>query len=419
MWGESVRSHIQYYLNRLSEKLWVKPFFVCLLSIFAVFLAKAIEVTPYAEALPHINKDMLVSLLGIMASSMLVMATLAVGAMVAALASASNTATPRAFPLVVSDDRSQIALSVFVGAFIFSVIALVALKSDYFQAGGRFLLFLSTLGVFALVVMTFLRWVDVIARLGRVSNTIEKVEAATEAAICCWNKKPNFGARPADANPPKGQPIFCNSIGHIHEINFQALQDYASEINGRITLKVLPGAFASPAESVAYVECPDGESEDHCAVANAFMIAKNRVYENDPRFGFIVLSEIAGRALSPAVNDPGTAIDILGSIARLIKMFDQEPEQGQTVTYDRIFVPTLKMDEIFDVAFTSIAHHGAGTLEVAIRIQKCLAILAKINEGQLSAQAIKQSRSALARSKQALCLPEDFERVARSAPTQC
>ena len=58
-----------------------------------------------------------------MASGMLVMATFAVGSMVAAYASASNTASPRSFSLVISDDSSQKALSAFVGAFIFSTVA--------------------------------------------------------------------------------------------------------------------------------------------------------------------------------------------------------------------------------------------------------------------------------------------------------
>lgn len=53
--------------------------------------------------------------------------------MVSAYASASRTATPRTFPLVVADDVSQNALSTFVGAFIFSAVSLTAVKNDYFE----------------------------------------------------------------------------------------------------------------------------------------------------------------------------------------------------------------------------------------------------------------------------------------------
>lgn len=54
-------------------------------------------------------------------------------------------------------------------------------------------------------------------------------------------------------------------------------------------------------------------------IARAFLIGDERTFDDDPRFGLVVLSEIASRALSPAVNDPGTAIDIIGTFVRLFR----------------------------------------------------------------------------------------------------
>jgi uncharacterized membrane protein len=85
--------------------------------------------------LPEITKESTETLLKIMASSMLMMATFAVASMVAAYASASRSATPRSFPLIIGDDVSQNALSAFIGAFIYSVVALVALMNGLY--GGR------------------------------------------------------------------------------------------------------------------------------------------------------------------------------------------------------------------------------------------------------------------------------------------
>lgn len=56
---------------------------------------------------PPISTDSIVALLEIMSSSMLMIATFSVGSMVAAYASASTSATPRAFSVVVSDDVSK------------------------------------------------------------------------------------------------------------------------------------------------------------------------------------------------------------------------------------------------------------------------------------------------------------------------
>jgi hypothetical protein len=43
-----------------------------------------------------------------------------------------------------------------------------------------------------------------------------------------------------------------------------------------------------------------------------------RSFDQDPRFGAVVLTEIASRALSPGMNDPGTAIDVIGRAVRLL-----------------------------------------------------------------------------------------------------
>ena len=167
---------LRFLINRLRDRLWVRPLVVCLLSIGAAFVAKLADGTSLAKFVPVISPDSIETLLSIMASSMLVIATFSVGAMVSAFASASSTATPRSFSLVAADNVSQNALSTFVGAFIFSVVALTAFENAYFDKAGIFILFVLTMTVFGIVIVTFVRWVDSIARLGRLGQTIKMVE---------------------------------------------------------------------------------------------------------------------------------------------------------------------------------------------------------------------------------------------------
>jgi uncharacterized membrane protein len=410
---------IRFFLKRLSERLWVKPLAMCVMSIAAVFLARTADYTGLGQFVPDITSGSIETLLSAFSTSMLVIATFAVGSMVAAYASASTTATPRSFSLVISDDVSQNALSTFIGAFIFSIVALVPLKNDYYDQGGRFALFALTLAAFAIVILTFVRWVDSIARLGRLGTTIDKVEAATASALRRRREAPCLHGIPAGPGLADGRPVYGSSVGYVQRVDVSALQTYAEKSKARIRVEALPGTFCAPGRALAYVATdPDeGSDIDPNRIEKAFRIGKDRTFDEDPRFGLVVLSEIANRALSPAINDPGTVIEVIGAYVRLFALW-REPAQeteGQAFEFDRVEVPALSLEDMFDDAFTVIARGGAGMVEVAVRLQKAFQSLAAMGDPAMREVAFHHSRLALARAENTLDLPEDLEAVRMEA----
>lgn len=408
-----MNGQISFFLDRLRERLWVRPLAFCVLSVAGVFVAKTADSLSISELVPEVSPESIETLLSIVAASMLVVATFAVGSMVSAYASASGSATPRSFPLVVSDDVSQNALSTFIGAFIFSIVALVTMQNGYFDKAGRFALFMITVGVFAWVVLTFVRWVDQIARLGRLGATIDKVEKAAADALERRRCSPRLGGAPVDPSIQPGTAIHGSKIGYVQHIDVPALQRCAEQYSVRITVEALPGTFAAPGTPLIFVaETGSPKAElDVSNIADAFQIGDDRVYEQDPRFGLIALSEIAARALSPAVNDPGTAIDIIGSFVRLFASWVKPiPDKDEPdVQFPLVHVPELSIRDMFDDAFTAIARDGATTIEVQLRLQKALGSLASIEDGKLEGAARYHSRLAAKRAENALSISEDVE----------
>ncbi len=427
----------RFLVRRIRERLWVKPLLICAVSIVAVFGAKVSDQLPLARLAPDVSSESVESLLSIIAASMLAVATFAVASMVSAYSSASTTATPRSFPLVIADDVSQNALSTFVGAFIFSVVALMAMKNGYFEIAGRFTLFSMTVAVLGFVVFTFVRWTDRIARLGRLGATVEQVEGATTAAMKRRRRAPALGCvlrtpQPACTDTDtgmgmgrgvssgmgttdKGTPVFAAEVGYVQQIDMRALQEFAQDLGGRVVVDALPGTFAMPGTPLAHVRLGSGAGGhlDLPRVAAAFTIGRDRVFDHDPRLGLIVLSEIAGRALSPAVNDPGTAIGIVGTLVRLFTLWSQ-PDEGlaaQPVEFDRVEAPALQIEDMFDDAFTAIARDGAGAVEVGMRLQKALRSLASLEDDAMRVAALRHAQYALARGELALPLQRDIDAI--------
>ncbi|MEO8720792.1 MAG: DUF2254 domain-containing protein [Ginsengibacter sp.] len=398
-----MKENLKFFFQRLTAKLWVKPLIFCLLSIGAALIAHLADNSFLKDITPDIEKKSLEDLLTTISSSMLVIAIFAVGSMLSAYAAASGSATPRSFKLIVADDVSQTALSVYIGSFIYSIVADIALKNGYYGEAGYFTLFILTLIVFALVILTFLRWVERISKLGRLGHTIKKVEEATNKALHSRLEKPFMGCCPVSDEIEKGSSIYSSQIGYVQHINIERLQEMAKDSQVTITIKCIPGVFVSPDKPLAFINSPGNEpvNINISKLIKAFAIDDSRSFMNDPRFGLIALSEISSRALSPGINDPGTAIAIIGSHVRLFTLWLKGIKSNGTeeVKYDRIRVPAISLADMFDDAFRPIARDGASNLEVMIRLQKAFTTLASVGNSEAKEIARMHSRQAYERAE--------------------
>jgi uncharacterized membrane protein len=409
----------RFLLYRLKEKLWIKPLLLCVLSIACVFAAKTADSFLDSKHIPDINAESVETLLSIMASTMMVIATFSAGTMVNAYSSAGHSSTPRSLSLIISDDVSQYALSVFVGAFIYSAVAITAMHLAFFDTAGIFILFCLTCTVFVVVILTFIRWVDSVARLGRVESTVLKVEQATKRAIEHRIKTPYLGAIPQhDAAVQGSHAIYTDEVGYIQLVDIARLQQLCEKEDLFINLNMLPGEFVTPERPVGFATEAGFDKEILCAIS----IDPMRSFEADPRYGFIVLAEIASRALSPAVNDHGTAIKIITSITRLLLLWHSTERVNKTDSqnnshepkYNRVSVPELSINDIFDDAFTSISRDSNNNIEVAIRIQKSLITLSKCFEHvdkEFYKAAVKFQKETFDRCFENLSFEKDRERL--------
>lgn len=317
-----------------------------------------------------IGADAVDKVLGILASSMLTVAIFSLSTMVSAYGAAASSATPRATYLLQADRGAQNALATFIGAFLFSLAGIIALSTGIYGSSGRLLLFFVTLVVVAVVVATFVGWIDALSRLGRMNETIDRVAAAAAEALDDYALSQTMGAQRARTPPAGARAITADRTGYLQHVDIAALARLCGD-GGEIDVARIPGAFVGRGETLAYASAFDEERADD--IRDAFILGNRRSFNQDPRFGLIVLSEIASRALSPAVNDPGTAIDILASLARLLTRPVRE-EVPEPVT--NVYVPMLAPRSLLEDCIMPIARDGAGMIEVALRLQRTLATIA-------------------------------------------
>ncbi|CAN5353963.1 DUF2254 domain-containing protein [soil metagenome] len=411
--------NLRWLVQDIKSQLWFTVALYCALGLLAALGALFLNRLIPDSVSSQIGADAVDRILGILAASMLAVTTFSISTMVQAFASAANGATPRAAQLVIEDSTAQQALATFIGAFVFSLVGLIALSTGAYGSSGRLVLFVATIAVVVLIVVMLLRWIQRLSKLGRLGETVDQVEHATLAAIKSRREKPCLGGRPAVAIPDNAGRLVAHHIGYVRRIDMDGLARLAEKAECDIHVCALPGTFVSPDRPLAAIagEVSDKIKDDFREKLEAcFMIGDQRSFEQDPRFGLVVLSEVASRALSPAVNDPGTAIDVIGTVVRIMAAWSEASDsETDEVSHARVYVAALAPRDMLDDAFVPIARDGAGLVEVGIRLQKALRTMAQFGDAALAEAARDHAHMALARAEQALAFGPDRARLAAVA----
>ncbi len=405
-------SKTRWLVKQLLSQIWVRAVLIGLLGVVAALIG-----TAAGYAIPDrwgdlVGADAVDQILGILASSMLAVVTFSLAVAVQAFSAASTNATPRAIALLQQDTTTQTVLSIFLGGFLFALVGIIALSIGIYGGGGRLILFGATLLVVTLVVGALIHWIQHLMHFGRMEDILDRVEDATAKALKAHACNPWLGGIERRDDPPEtAATLVPSEPGFIQLIDIEALNSCASEADRIIWIDRLPGSFAYAGEPLLHISGGPIDEAMANRLRKAFSIGRSRSFDSDPRFGLLVLSEIASRALSPGINDPGTAIDVIARLLRSLSHYSAGTPSVPACT--RVHVPSLRPEDIITDSFASIARDGAAMVEVQIRLQNALASLA----AQFPTTLAHPARH-LAQTSRTAALPQlhtDFERAALSA----
>ena len=110
----------------------------------------------------------------------------------------------------------------------------------------------------------------------------------------------------------------------------------------------------------------------------------------------IVLSEVASRALSPAVNDPGTAIDVLRAGTRVLEAFHRARADAQPAGCRHVTAPDIDLEQAYEEFFAPIARDGAALVEVQEIPQSSVAHLGRKGDPAVAGSQADAARAVAA-----------------------
>lgn len=403
-----------------AQKLWVRVLAMGLLSLAALGLTQLIEIfVPDSMAsMPGASAD---RLLNIIASAMLSVTIFSMTVMVSTYRSSASQWTPRVHELIIRDTTTQKTLAAFIGAYVYSLVAIILRELGIFGDDHALVLFWLTVLVLAFVVWSLVRWILHLQTFGSLLHTTRQVEGITRRRFKERLKTPCLGANPLRGDvPDRARPVASEQSGYIQHIYPEGLNALAERYDVHLYLPHAIGSYIFLNEPLAWVEgdITDEDQEEFTSLLRGHVVVDDlRDYDQDPRFGLIVMGEIASKALSPGINDPGTAIDVITRVGRILSNYSDETgskADDDSPELSRLWVPPLSPVDLLEDGYGSLTRDGAHIFEVQHRLQSTLSGMMRHPDKELGSAAFDFADLALRRALAAMDFAPDRERLLAS-----
>ena len=363
-----VREHIR-------SSLWFVPTLCVLVSVaLAVVLGKIdAEVSDgWVRSLTfQTDAENARTFLTTISTSMITFTGLVFSITIVVLQLASQQLSPRVLRSFLRDRLSQISLGVFVATFTYSLVVLRYLGG----ADSGSVPNISITVAFGLVLLSigfFVAYIHHISQSIRIGNLAESIAVETDDAIEKIYEHEEVERRLPEPSGPPDQTIASRGRGVLAAMDRDELVELARE-RGAV-LRVLPslGDFVPSGAPVMHVyggPLP-AEATEHLA------LSPERTMAQDPAFGFRQLVDIGQKALSPAVNDPTTAVQAIDLIHDLLRKLAPRPfpsgQRRDTNGDLRLTFPVMSWDAYVHLACDELRHYGATSLQVMRRMRAML-----------------------------------------------
>jgi uncharacterized membrane protein len=333
------------------------------------------------------------------------------GSMIVAIQVASGQSSPRIIATMLLRDN---AIRYAVGLFAYVLLLAVAIKARIDMTPQSLISIMGVLALTSVIVFMFL--IDHAARLLRPVTIVTRIARDGLTVIADVYPDPIATAPPGvrphgELDHPERTVVYRGTSAVVIAVNLKALAAAAKRADAVLELVPQVGDYVSTGDPL-FRQHGGAVTIDDRVLHGYVAFGRERTLEQDSTFAFRVIVDIAIKALSPAINDPTTAviaIDTLQPLLRTVGMRDLRndsvwDEDGQR----RVLFRTPDWNDFVQLAFSEIRHYGAGNLQVARRLRAMIEHLMEVLP-ESRGPALRREWQLLDRSVQRLFpFPEDL-----------
>jgi uncharacterized membrane protein len=414
-------------LLAIRQNFWFLPFlYGCLaflLSILSIWIEKtfsAEQIEPYIPNVLLTDIEVSETILSSLAISILTMTTITFSSIMVVLTTYSSQFSPRTLQDFISDRITQRVLGVFVGGFIYSVFMLLFLK----EIGPKELFIAPAIAVLLAVICLafFVFFIQHVATWIQVNNLIDEITRHTLTTIH-KTYKDSLRNHEQIASTDKWEieelerynkkEINAGKSGYLQLINVHEMVKYATKDDIIIRIDRQIGEYIVKDTPIISYWTHQAHHKEVSEKKYLEMLAfgTERTTVQDIEFGLQKLVEIALRAISPAINDPHTAINCINRIGTILcqigKATNPEPNYFDQHHNLRVIMEIRSFTDFLYKSFYQIRHYGKNDISVTTAIITALQFIAESNDQHIKNIVWEFSRYIIAGCNKDVLLPLD------------
>ncbi|RLQ97094.1 DUF2254 domain-containing protein [Falsibacillus albus] len=386
-----------HFWKKARKNFWFLPTIYTIAAIilaYSTFLLDFLYVNAKSKIFPSFfmtNFSLASTIISTISSSILTMTTITFSSIMVVLTTFLSQYSPRTVQNLINDRPTQNVLAIFVSGYVYNITLLVLLKGEKQQELYISPIFAAMVAIICLFV--FVYFVQHVANWVKVSHLIHNITTKTNEKIETSflmkkesNDKKEYNEEELLARYPVKVVIKAKNEGFFQQVNIHGLTAQAQRDQCCIKMLKTSGQYVVQETPLFEVHCHShGIRGEKYLKFITFGPDKEPIEDID--LGIRKLTEVALRAISPAINDPNTAIDCIEQIGILLSQLGRKDIPGDYILDDknevRLVMEQPSFHDYLYKSFFQLRYYGKNDISIMTEIIKALDHIAATNNREV------------------------------------
>jgi len=418
------------FFNTIQGKIAFYPTLLAILGFNFAFAMAALENSGVSKALmkyvPQLmleDGDTALTIISVCIGGLISMMVFSFSMVMLLLSQASSNFSPRLLPGLISDKKNQVILGTYLASILYLIFTMFAIEPDdtkYALPGLSILL-----GIMLTIVCLglFIYFIHNMSQSIQINNILDEIFDKSKQRLTEMIQQEAKIDRDRAETFPKTDQWFdytTTQSGYLQNVSEKNMCNFCEQHDTRFHILIPKGLFVLNKLPLFRSEKELSEEQVNKILSN-INFDRGEFVEDNYILAFKQITEIAVKAMSPGVNDPGTAINAIDYLTELFAL--RMKKQDDSILY-KDNQPLVKMRA---VSFKNLLYQSMASLRTYCKhdpviVQKLIWMLTYLKDQENCGEKTyrkavsKELKTLLKDAKRAISTKQDWKKIKKLVP---